>query len=167
MSDESYQSEGGQRPTSNIIDEGVADENSRCDSIGNAAANHPNNVQESTNHNAKLTEMIQANFANATPSTADVTQVLWANTFNGEHMDEASSLPRPQAHLSRTSSMRSSISGEESTTESHWKSTYSILSSTTSCGDESNELDVKTNPLKDSVTMLQRLGNSPSTHELV
>jgi hypothetical protein len=41
------------------------------------------------------------------------------------------------------------------------------LSSTTSCGDESNELDVKTNPLNDSVAMLQSLGNSPSTHELV
>jgi hypothetical protein len=48
MSEESYQSEGAQRPTSNVIDEGVADENSRCDSIGNAAADHPNNVQEST-----------------------------------------------------------------------------------------------------------------------
>jgi len=109
-----------------------------------------------------------ANFATATPSTADVTQVLWANTFNGELMDEASSLPRPQAHLSRTSSMRSSISGEESTTESHGKSMHSFMSSTTSCGSyESNELDIKTNPLKDSVAMLQSLGNSPSTHELV
>ena len=48
ISEESYQSEGAQRPTSNIIDEGVADENSRCNSIGNAAADHPNNVQEST-----------------------------------------------------------------------------------------------------------------------
>jgi len=111
--------------------------------------------------------MVQANFGGATPSIADVAQMLRANTLDGELMNEASTLPRPRAHSSRTSSMRSSISGEESVAESHGKSTYSFMSSTTSCGYyESNELDIKTNPLKDSVAMLQSLGDSPSSHEL-
>jgi serine/threonine protein kinase len=124
--------------------------------------------QHNSEHNARLTEMIQANFGGATQSIADVTQMLRTNTLNGELMDEASTLSRPKAHLSRTSSMRSSISGEEFVAaESHGKSTHSFMSSTTSCGSyESNELDIKTNPLKDSVAMLQRLGDSPSSHEL-
>jgi hypothetical protein len=226
MSEESYQSEGAQRPTANINDEVVADENNSCDSSGNADAVRTNNVQESpklrrdpsrgsqqiirrssrlfssftrkkstnvnlsnhsshpmpnddhypnatlpnqhnSEHNARLTDMIQANFGGATPSIADVTQMLRANTLDGELTDEASTPPRPRAHFSRASSMRSSISGEESVAESHGKSMHSFMSSTTSCGSyESNELDIKTNPLKDSVAMLQRLGDSPSTHEL-
>jgi hypothetical protein len=122
---------------------------------------NPNN----SDNNARLTEMIQANFGGATPSIVDVTQMLRA--LNGELMNEASTLPRPRALLSRTSLMRSSISGEESVSESHGKSTYSFVSSTTSCGSyESNKLDIKTNPLKDSVVMLQSLGDPPSTHEI-
>ena len=117
-------------------------------------------------HGAKLTEMIQANFGSATPSTADVTQMLRANTLNGELTDKASPLPRPQAHLERTSSMRLSSSGVESVMESHEKSTFSILSSTTSCGYESSELVIKTNPQADTVAILQSFGDSPSTHEL-
>ena len=153
MCEGSYQSEGAQRSTTNIMDE-VEDDNSSCDSIDIADAVRPNNVQESptlrldlsrglqriirqssrllsrftrkksTNanfsnhsshpmskskklpnttlpnlhnsvHGAKLTEMTQANFGSATPSTADVTQMLRANTLNGELTDEASPDPRP------------------------------------------------------------------------
>ena len=47
MSKESYQSEVTQRPTINIMDEKVADDNSSCDSIDIADAICPNYVQES------------------------------------------------------------------------------------------------------------------------
>ena len=38
MSKKSYQLKGAQRPTTNIIDEGVADENNSCESIGHVDA---------------------------------------------------------------------------------------------------------------------------------
>lgn len=94
-------------------------------------------------HAADLTEMFEANFGSAMPSTADVTRMLQANTLN-------------EQLTSRNPSVRSNISGDVSTAESYTSSMLTLTQSSICSRDE----------LTKSMTILQSLGGSPSDHEL-
>jgi hypothetical protein len=98
-----------------------------------------------SDHNTRFTKIIKANFGSATPSTTNVTQMLRANTLNGELMDEASPLPRPQTHLSRTSPTQLIVSGKESIAESNGRSTNTLNGGLTSKSKSVTESNGKIN----------------------